>query len=301
MCRDLVSIIIPAYNSSKHIKLCIDSCLKQTYPNIEIIIVNDGSIDNTIDILEENYQIFPHIKIFTTINQGVSAARRIGAKKAKGKWIFFLDSDDTIPEYAIEQLVNKALESHSDLVIGDITYLKQDFSILKIFKNTIDVNPIKSALTFRLSCNLWGRLISSDCLQDIQWPSRDIKIGEDIICGFQLLLKSSNVTILEHSVYNYVQYPNSTINSHNPSYVKSMLLYLHTIDNYFSNDSPYRKYLDYFIVNEYFAYLMYGGKWEYFEKYKLIYKRCILSFPFKIRIAFSPIGHCAVKIARLLK
>ena len=297
--RDLVSIIIPAYNSSRNIKCCIDSCLSQTYGDIEIIVVNDGSSDNTGSILNENYKKYSQIKIITTINQGVSAARKTGVEIANGKWIFFLDSDDTIPEYAIENLVKKAEDNKSDLVIGDMTYLNQDLSVLRVSKNHIDTDPVRSALTFQLSCNLCGRLISRDCIKNIQWPSKNIKIGEDVICGMQLLLKCSNVTTLGLSIYNYIQYPGSTINSHDPSKVRSMIFYLRTLDEYFPDGGPYREYADYFITNEYFAYLMYGGDWECYNEYKLKYKRCKLNFPIKIKIAFSHFGRLALKVAQI--
>ena len=96
-----ISIIIPAYNAAKYIKRCIISLLNQTYKNIEIIVVNDGSTDNTLDILK-NYDI----KVINQENLGVSCARNNGLKNCSGDYITFVDSDDYVDKNYIEDIVN---------------------------------------------------------------------------------------------------------------------------------------------------------------------------------------------------
>lgn len=92
--NDLISVIVNAYNEEKHIKKCIDSIINQNYKNIEIIVVNDGSTDNTLNILNSYNE--PRLKIISHENKGLSLSRNDGIDNAKGKYIYFLDADDFI-------------------------------------------------------------------------------------------------------------------------------------------------------------------------------------------------------------
>lgn len=114
MKNNLVSIIVPVYNGEKYIKNCIDCLLNQTYDDIEIIVVNDGSTDHTLDIIM-GYN-HPKIKLISIPNGGVSNARNIGLTKAKGKYVLFVDSDDHIKLNTIEILVKLAIENGSDFI-----------------------------------------------------------------------------------------------------------------------------------------------------------------------------------------
>ena len=103
--NNLISIIIPTFNNEKQIKTCIDSVLKQTYELLEIIIINDGSTDNTLDILQKYDD--KRIIIYTTKNGGVSKARNIGLEKANGDYIGFVDADDRIDYEMFENIINR--------------------------------------------------------------------------------------------------------------------------------------------------------------------------------------------------
>ena len=100
----LVSIITPVYNAEKYLKTCIDSVLKQTYTNWELILVNDGSTDGSLDIIKQYAQLDVRIKYIDKINEGPSLSRKSGTEQAKGKYIQYLDSDDFLQENAIEYL-----------------------------------------------------------------------------------------------------------------------------------------------------------------------------------------------------
>ena len=91
-----ISVIVPTYNSKKYLARCIESILKQTYKNIEILIIDDGSTDGTDDFMKETYKNYDNIKYIKQNNSGVSVARNRGIKNAMGKYIFFVDADDTI-------------------------------------------------------------------------------------------------------------------------------------------------------------------------------------------------------------
>ena len=112
-----VSVIVPVYGVEKYIVKCIDSIVKQNLKDIEIIVVNDGTKDNSIKLIEENFND-DRIKIFNKKNGGLASARNYGIKKAKGKYLFFVDSDDFIDE-CLEEMYNEAEKNKADLVICD--------------------------------------------------------------------------------------------------------------------------------------------------------------------------------------
>lgn len=112
----LVSVIIPVYNVEKYLKECIDSVINQEYKNIEIIIINDGSTDNSIYILNDYQLKYRNIRIVTQENSGLSATRNKGIELATGKYIYFLDSDDYILPNTIKNLIEKMEENNLDII-----------------------------------------------------------------------------------------------------------------------------------------------------------------------------------------
>lgn len=114
----LISIVIPVYNAEKYLKQCLDSCINQTYKNIEIICVNDGSKDNSLNILKAYEKIDKRIKLFNIKNHGVSFARNLGISKSNGEFIVFIDSDDYINKEFCENSLNNQQTYNSDLVCG---------------------------------------------------------------------------------------------------------------------------------------------------------------------------------------
>lgn len=300
----MISIIIPVYNAGKYIKQCIDSCLGQLCQDFEIVVVNDGSTDNSSAVLAMCAENDNRIKIIHTSNQGVTSARKTATDNAVGEWLFFLDADDTLPNYALEELLNRANSENADLVIGDFIYLDINHKLLREQRNTIADNVICSSLYFKCTNNLWGRLVKREQFNQIELPQSEIKIGEDIICGIQLLNNSRKTVLLNKPTYNYIQYPDSTINSRSAQKVASMIPYLRWIDNYFNKTENIhlREAADFFILNEYFAFLRYGGQYVSMPEIKDIYKRTNKStLSFKLQVAYSPFGRLAIKIAKLIK
>ena len=109
-----ISIIVPVYNVEKYLKKCIDSILSQTYKNIEVICINDGSTDSCIDILKEYEKRDERIIVISKENGGLSAARNDGMKKSTGEYVFFVDSDDWIESDMCEVMLGKLIENDAD-------------------------------------------------------------------------------------------------------------------------------------------------------------------------------------------
>jgi glycosyltransferase involved in cell wall biosynthesis len=114
-----VSVVIPVYNTEKYLKKAIDSCLKQTHQNLEIIIVNDGSTDNSSLIIQEYGNKYKNIHLIQTENRGLSEARNTGAKYSSGDYLYFLDSDDWILPDMISKCTKEAEKNNLDLVLFD--------------------------------------------------------------------------------------------------------------------------------------------------------------------------------------
>ena len=117
----LISVAIPVYNGETTLRKCVDSILAQTYENIEVILVNDGSTDRSEDICRSYEQIDPRVKVISKENGGLSSARNAGIDKSRGEYIFFIDSDDWIDSDTLEVLLNAALQKDTD-VTGCCTY-----------------------------------------------------------------------------------------------------------------------------------------------------------------------------------
>ena len=118
--KKLISVIIPIYNTEQYLKECLDSVCSQSYKDIEIICINDGSTDNSEEITRSYAQQDKRIKLISQKNQGLSITRNNGVSQAQGEYLFFLDSDDTIEQNAIETLYNRAERTQADIVICNL-------------------------------------------------------------------------------------------------------------------------------------------------------------------------------------
>lgn len=120
-----VSVIVPVYNGKKYINKCINSILRQTFKDIEIILVDDGSTDNTFDILREYEKKFPNVKVIPSINLGAGGARNIGLDASQSEYILFVDADDFLREDMIEVLYKNAVSNDADITrCGRCTYFE---------------------------------------------------------------------------------------------------------------------------------------------------------------------------------
>ena len=194
----LVSVIIPAYNAGKYIELAIKSVLNQSYTNIEIIVVNDGSTDNTLEILSQ----FSEVKTISTINKGVSLARNVGIDASKGEYIFFLDADDELKCNAIEILLQVCKKNNADIcgAFAFSTHKKEgDYSELFIEGETllhycIEDNPNTYVV--------WAKLYKRCFIGRTRFPT-EMRIAEDSFFNFELALKKPICVFTNKMIYFY--------------------------------------------------------------------------------------------------
>lgn len=179
----LVSIVIPTYNRRTVISRAIDSCLKQTYQNIEIIVCDDQSDDGTLDFLKKKYANIQNIAYCVTPagRKGANAARNEGAKNAKGKLIAFLDSDDYLLEDSIENRLNVFLETGCGLVYGNVYYRVGSSRNLRLMKyDDISLFNQRKYLAQELSLCITSSMMVRKCvLEKIGYLNEDIKAWQD--------------------------------------------------------------------------------------------------------------------------
>lgn len=208
----LITIIIPVYNGEKHIGQCIDKVLQQTYKNIEIIIINDGSTDNTSSILRKYLNKDSRIKIINKINTGVSDSRNIGIKEARGEFILFLDSDDSLENTAVEKIVGQLNNDVDLLIFGfKITGDKRrhnDTNCLKKMEGRIEKNNVLKHListTNNIYGYIWRACYSKKMLINNNiFFSNGIKISEDFLFLANVIYNSEKIIIdsTEYYIYN---------------------------------------------------------------------------------------------------
>lgn len=196
--KPLVSIIIPAYNSMDTIKTTIDSCFAQTYTNIEIIVVNDGSSDHTADIVQK----YKNIILINKNNEGPYKARLLGILSAKGKYIFFVDADDSIKENCIE------------LLVGKINYYDSDFvqcnSVIKNSELLLDSNKeiIFHYLDETIRSFMPMKLFKKNILLNLVEIDPGTNLAEDVFTSFYYLKQCKKALLISDSLYNYMSWPN---------------------------------------------------------------------------------------------
>ena len=131
--EEKISVIVPVYNVEKYLEECLLSIINQSYKNLEIICVNDGSTDNCAKILEEFAIKDPRIVVLTQKNQGLSAARNIGIRASTGAYISFIDSDDYISEDFYLELYSILKDHNADIAWANINYVNEKYELLRLF------------------------------------------------------------------------------------------------------------------------------------------------------------------------
>ncbi len=203
----LISVIIPVYNKEKHIKKCIDSVLNQSYQNFEIILVDDGSFDNSGKILDDYLKKDERIKVFHIENGGVLAARNFGVKKSNGEFISFIDADDTVePEY-LEKLLDILLVNKCDISQCNYSNVLEDIKTPVSNSGEILIQNSDEAIEYLLLgkkyvVGLWPKLYKRELFYNIS-EYRDIKVHEDYIVNFSAFQNAKKTAFIDLPLYNY--------------------------------------------------------------------------------------------------
>ena len=204
----LISIIIPAYNIENYIAKCLDSLLNQTYKNIEIIVVNDGSSDNTGKVIDDYVSKYKNIKVIHKENAGVSAARNKGIEVANGDYIGFVDGDDTVDEDMFGVLMHNAIKYNAD--ISHCGYKMVFPSRIDYYYNTGILVEQDNELGLkdliigqRVEPGLVNKLYKKELFKTVRLNEK-IKINEDLLANYYLFKKSQKSVFYDKCMYSYI-------------------------------------------------------------------------------------------------
>ena len=214
----MISVIIPVYNVEEYLPACLDSVLGQTYTDLEVVLVNDGSTDSSPAICEEYAARDSRIKVVHQENQGMSGARNAGLAAATGEYINFLDSDDLLEPDAIEYLYNLCRTHDADLSVCPMLRLERDGSIAP-YKNHSAINGTEvfegrdvmtSYIPLHKQTNtLCGKLYARELFRGLVFPMG--KTSEDVFMSYQVLHRVRRAVVDERPVYIYRNRPGSVM------------------------------------------------------------------------------------------
>ena len=199
-----ISIIVPVYNTEKYLHCCVDSILAQTYTDFELLLIDDGSTDNSGDICNEYISKDSRVSVFHKQNGGVSSARNLGLDNAKGEWVAFIDSDDWIKTDYLFSMINL---SDSDLIVNSFSIVDD----LEDWKPKIDNKKYENKeIKFFVErfiwsasfCTPWCKLFKKSIIGDLRFDV-NLSLAEDTIFVFQYLCKVSTIRTVENYGYQY--------------------------------------------------------------------------------------------------
>lgn len=236
-----VTIIITAFNVEKYISRCIESILHQTYKHIKIVVINDGSTDGTLNILQRYLE---QITIYNTQNKGVANARNMGIEKVNTRFFMFVDADDYLKCNAVELLLNELQASNSDIVMGSISPCLEE----KI--ELTDNNKYEYLFNHKIEYFMvpWNKLYKTALFKNLKYPN--LKLAEDECLIHHILSKCKKVVIIPDVTYSYTHNPNS-LTSKKLLFYKDMISAFADRKKFFENtmysQKAYHQFMDFLI------------------------------------------------------
>lgn len=261
-----ISVIVPIYNTGNKLNKCIKSILKQTYKNFELILVNDGSTDNSLDICKYYSKKDNRIKIIDKKNEGTIKTRQRGISESNGKYITFVDSDDYVDEKMLEILHNEIVKNSCDIVVCD--FFRTVGKIIKkrqknrYFENEqlFDENSIKNELICSylygdgFSASLYAKLYKAELFENIGKYSKRINfVGDDLVTNIEIFLKANKVKVIKNRLYYY------TYGGGTSRYMKSLFddiieafnIQKEVADSYFKDGKDKYPRISFMLLNSY--------------------------------------------------
>lgn len=236
----LISVIVPIYKVEKYLNKCLKSITNQTYKNLEIILVNDGSPDNCPQMCEEWAKKDSRIKVVHKENGGISSARNLGIKNSSGGYIAFVDSDDYVDITMFEKLLKSITDNNSDVAICGYFNAYENGDYVEILESNLSNLSKSNLLNFYIVSNskkvdnkivndgispsVWRMLYSKKVIENI-WFEEDVKYGEDLLFNGQVFSKDIKISAVLESLYYYVQRAGSAVRLHTNDMIQTKFNY----------------------------------------------------------------------------
>lgn len=220
--NDLISVVIPVYNVEHYVKQCVDSVLCQTYSNLEVFLVDDGSTDKSKYICDD-YRNDIRVKVIHQENKGLSGARNTAIQCSTGKYIMFVDSDDYLATGCIESLYSSLIENEAEISCCGFIKVNDNGDILdnEKYNNTV-INRFeaqKELLTSKNSLTTaWGKIYKRELFDSIRYPEG--RINEDVYTTYLVFDKVNKISFIDEMLYFYRENCNSI--THKPVSLKSL-------------------------------------------------------------------------------
>ena len=215
----MISVIVPVYKVATYLHQCIDSILGQTYRDLEILLIDDGSPDNCGEICEEYAKIDMRIRVFHTENKGVSAARNLGLQEAKGDYIGFVDSDDWIEPDMYEILLRQIKDTGTSISVCGVW---NEYLVKKYEKRYNDTVYHGKDAVMEVVCNLcnyvWNKLFRKDIWTGIRFPENCSY--EDVATLYKVVLRSDSLSCIQAPLYHYRMREKSIIHTKSMKNIK---------------------------------------------------------------------------------
>ena len=209
--QDLVSVIVPIYNMEKHLDRCLESVLGQTYQNLEVLLIDDGSTDGSLELINGYAERDPRVRVFHKENGGVSSARNLGLEMMRGEYCTFVDPDDYVADVYVERLCSVAIEYKADLVFCSYASVSpQEDGPVSRKKSSLEPRVIskESCSIWDLSSVCWGACYSKELVREQRFDET-LYCGEDTLFLVGCFLRSRTCVRIDDELYAYVQYSDS--------------------------------------------------------------------------------------------
>ena len=313
-----LSIIIPIYNVGDYISECLDSILTQSFKDYEVICVNDGSTDNSLEVLNDYKKRDERIVILDKANEGSGIARNCGLGIARGEYVFFVDSDDMLVSGALKLIVDAADAKQTDILIfGAYSYYNGKKKLggysadklpkkylNKIFCSKDVVNRI-----FKFPSTAWTKLYRRDFLIKNNIKFQDIRAGQDQLLFFHSMIKAKRIALLPKNLYCYRKNRQGAVTANKKKQNYSPIYVFSAIEKLLKDEGVFEEY-KWIFINGYFSKATsWLGKFRddikegYFKEYIKLLDHIRTEYPFGWWMNFSPDindSYCKLKVKQFV-
>lgn len=300
----MISIIIPIYNGEKYIRRCFESIFLQTEKDYEIIAVDDGSIDNTFNILKR-YES-EKVKIIHTENKGVCHARNVGLDHSKGEYITFVDVDDELRMDALEILLNLLKKHDADISAGSKIYLKEDgtIKVARIDKKEeeiwVGITPLKKHIENHITGHsVYSKLYKREIIANVRFEEGR-KVNEDSFFSFQCFAKAKKMVFLDVGIYRYYETQNSASRAKFSDKFFDILYFAERKVEFINDKFPQLKSCTSDIIMRANLFMLFNLCKTYEKKYRSAEKDCIKNIK-SLKNQFVPLFSYEKKLIKIVE
>lgn len=248
-----ISVIIPVYNTEKYIKECLDSIANQTFNDFEVICVNDGSVDNSLNILDEYAQRDSRFIIITQKNQGAGPARNNGLKQAKGEYVLFLDSDDVFEPTMLEEMYNKIQEFDADLAVCSCKKMNEKGEIIEDsnpqWPLKLDIVPLNTTFSRKdypedilwMLCVIpWNKLCKKEILIKNNIEFQNITSSNDVAFGHKVIVCAQKIVVFDRKLIKYRYHHKESISNTRAEHTINIIHSAQEVKNFLVQKNLYK-------------------------------------------------------------